>query len=683
MIKATLTYSVLFFLFFSSLLTAQNPLWRGIVQKNSYDTILQTCRFVENGSLRIAPNVADAPKYQTRFRFLDSICISQNFSLEIKLKNNTAIGGQNNFGSEVSFFSNGLKTGFQIGSDTEGGASRVLRVADSIVAQGSSFLTADLTDWRVFRMRIFNDTFSFFIDNNLVFKTKYTRKICNIDILDIAFEGSGAVDELKFYDNLENLIFTETFNDCNNLTRGIKCDPAVPISVKMTPSCLGDTLTLCANFPAMSYLWSSPFGEKVSAPCYSIPNLSPEKTGIYDLTAVVNQCFVYINPIDIKVYPKLQTQKEVSLCVGQTLRLSTGRLVDKAGTYRDTLKTVLGCDSVVTYIVKFGNEQREERTLKACGGACVKLPSGKEVCAAGVYADTVRDASGCLTFYTIKYENTTKVEKNLYFEECEGESVVLPKGMTVRTGGIFRDTFATTKGCDSIVISTVTFKKPATQNLSVKICEGKTYTLPSGKVVNEAGFYRETLKASNGCDSFLVITLTIVKPEPPTISGLEKKEFTEGEQITLSTTATPQYQYQWTMKNEPLGSGNTLNLIVQAGETKLKLTARSNDGCESMTEITFSGVPKLEIPTAFSPNGDATNDYFSIVAKAEGYYLVETLEIFNRSGQVVFNKANESRGWDGTKDGAECPSDVYIYRITVKSRTGISQKFQGEVVLVR
>ncbi|NJN32874.1 MAG: gliding motility-associated C-terminal domain-containing protein [Saprospiraceae bacterium] len=104
---------------------------------------------------------------------------------------------------------------------------------------------------------------------------------------------------------------------------------------------------------------------------------------------------------------------------------------------------------------------------------------------------------------------------------------------------------------------------------------------------------------------------------------------------------------------------------------------------KSATEIVLNGVPKLEIPTAFSPNGDATNDYFSIVAKAEGYYSVETLEVFNRSGQVVFSKNKDSRGWDGTKDGTECPSDVYIYRITVKSRTGISQKFQGEVVLLR
>ncbi|NJN32873.1 MAG: hypothetical protein HC817_00035 [Saprospiraceae bacterium] len=580
MIKVSHTYAILLFSFFSSFLTAQNPLWRGIVQTSSLDTVSNICRFIENGNLRIAPTLVEASTYQTRFRFLDSICISQNFSLEIKLKNNAALGGQKNFGSEVSFFSNGLKTGFQIGSDTEGVASRHLHVADSIVAQGSSFLTADFEEWRVFKMRFFNDTFSFFIDNKLIFKTKYTKKICNIDILDIAFEGSGAVDELKFYDNLDNLIFIENFNDCNNLTRGIKCDPSVPISLKMTPSCLGDTLTLCANFPAMSYLWSSPFGEKVSAPCYSIPNLSPEKTGKYDLTAIVNQCFVYINPIEVKVSPKLKTQKEVNLCVGQTLRLSTGRLVDKAGTYRDTLKTTLGCDSVVIYTVKFGNEQREERTIKACGGACVKLPSGKEVCLKGVYADTVRDVSGCLTFYTITYENTTKVEKNLYFEVCEGESVVLPKGMTVRTGGIFRDTFATTKGCDSIVISTVVFKKPATQNLSIKICEGKTYTLPSGKIVGEAGFYRETLKGSNGCDSFLVVTLIVVKPELPIISGLDKKEYSEGEQIVLSTAATPQYQYQWTMKNESLGNSNTLNLTVPAGESKLKLTVRNSEGCE-------------------------------------------------------------------------------------------------------
>jgi gliding motility-associated-like protein len=46
-------------------------------------------------------------------------------------------------------------------------------------------------------------------------------------------------------------------------------------------------------------------------------------------------------------------------------------------------------------------------------------------------------------------------------------------------------------------------------SLSASICEGSSYTLPDGSLVNIAGEYPLVLTAANGCDSVVTVTLTV------------------------------------------------------------------------------------------------------------------------------------------------------------------------------
>ncbi|HRI20462.1 MAG TPA: PKD domain-containing protein, partial [Panacibacter sp.] len=76
-------------------------------------------------------------------------------------------------------------------------------------------------------------------------------------------------------------------------------------------------------------------------------------------------------------------------------------------------------------------------------------------------------------------------------------------------------------------------------------------------------------------------------------------------------------------------------------------------GCSVSDKITIKGLCNNEvifIPNTFSPNGDNVNDRF--FPRGSGLYLVKSMRIFNRLGQIVFEKINfaadiESEGWDG------------------------------------
>jgi gliding motility-associated-like protein len=68
----------------------------------------------------------------------------------------------------------------------------------------------------------------------------------------------------------------------------------------------------------------------------------------------------------------------------------------------------------------------------------------------------------------------------------------------------------------------------------------------------------------------------------------------------------------------------------------------------------------LYLPTAFSPNKDGINEYYRpITFDVEEF----TMEIFNRWGELIFQGNQNSLGWDGTFQGKESPTDVYLVAV--------------------
>ncbi len=92
----------------------------------------------------------------------------------------------------------------------------------------------------------------------------------------------------------------------------------------------------------------------------------------------------------------------------------------------------------------------------------------------------------------------------------------------------------------------------------------------------------------------------------------------------------------------------------------------------------------LNVPSAFTPNGDGLNDVFRPTIQpgcpASGYVFT----VLNRWGQVVFTSDMQGKGWDGTFNGQPCDIDTYMYTLTYFSgvyNTPITQN--GDVTLIR
>jgi gliding motility-associated-like protein len=90
---------------------------------------------------------------------------------------------------------------------------------------------------------------------------------------------------------------------------------------------------------------------------------------------------------------------------------------------------------------------------------------------------------------------------------------------------------------------------------------------------------------------------------------------------------------------------------------------------------------ELYVPTAFSPNGDGTNDLFRI--RASGVIKKFTIRIFNRWGEQVFESNDINESWDGVYQGVVQPLSSYVWYADYTFGDGSKYTKSGNVTLVR
>ena len=90
----------------------------------------------------------------------------------------------------------------------------------------------------------------------------------------------------------------------------------------------------------------------------------------------------------------------------------------------------------------------------------------------------------------------------------------------------------------------------------------------------------------------------------------------------------------------------------------------------------------FDIPNAFTPNGDSSNDTFGPVLYGATADILE-FNVYSRWGQKVFTATDGKKEWDGRVDGKDAPSDVYVYQMKVRFLNGEEEDRTGQVTLVR
>lgn len=206
--------------------------------------------------------------------------------------------------------------------------------------------------------------------------------------------------------------------------------------------------------------------------------------------------------------------------------------------------------------------------------------------------------------------------------------------------------------------------------------------------VGDTPLLRYTYSDGNGCNNQISKTVSITAADDftpseenldicPPISGYFLEAIPQGE--------IPQGA-NWTFDWQPTGdTDRTLKILNQSQSGTYVVTVKDEAGCPVALKtfiVLVDCEPKLLLPTAFSPNNDGLNDKLDIFEQDISRL---DLRIYNRWGEIVFQCFDPSVEWDGTFQGKDVPSGIYLWQASYENvlQPGIVVKQQGKINLLR
>ncbi len=194
-----------------------------------------------------------------------------------------------------------------------------------------------------------------------------------------------------------------------------------------------------------------------------------------------------------------------TICNGEQY-IFGGKTYKKSGKYVDELKTIYGCDSIVTLHLTVNDTFHVSVYDTICNGD-EYIFGGKPYTKAGSYVDELKTIYGCDSIVTLYLTVHDTFHVSVYDTICNGERYIFG-GKTYKTSGKYVDELKTIYGCDSIVTLHLTVNDTFHVSVYDTICNGERYIF-GGKTYKTSGKYVDELKTIYGCDSIVTLYLTV------------------------------------------------------------------------------------------------------------------------------------------------------------------------------
>ncbi len=185
---------------------------------------------------------------------------------------------------------------------------------------------------------------------------------------------------------------------------------------------------------------------------------------------------------------------------------------------------------------------------------------------------------------------------------------------------------------------------------------------------------------SNGCVNHNSVFIECI-PEPK--FKIYDTSIIIGDTLEMSNFAENIKYYYWSpdyyISSDTLP---TVNLSPQQTTTYWLTIVDTADCFELTKAFTIDVLLKysIDVPSAFSPNGDGIND--KIYVKGWGIKELLYFKIYNRFGELVFSTNNINKGWDGRYKGKLQPVETYRYVAAVLSFDEKIRQKKGTIKLL-
>lgn len=382
--------------------------------------------------------------------------------------------------------------------------------------------------------------------------------------------------------------------------------------------------------------WQWAFGNGETSDLFSPPPVYYNKPGKYPISFAATNLYgcrgISGKVITINDSPKVVAGPPAYICLGNSVQLSaTGGV-----SYKWSSNASLSCLNCQSPVAKPVTDQ--------------------------VYSAMATDSNGCKASDTV----LVRVKHPVPVIVAKGDTLCAGESFQLSATGTEKYTWSPATGLSSITIANPIARPSATTDYMV------------------IGYDELKCFADTGYVKLIVYPV-------PVFNIVEEKitAFT-GSVVNIATTSSSDViRWQWT-PSLGLSCTDCPQPVATINLPRTYTATVYNEGnCRSEDKIMINPVCNQDnvfIPNTFSPNGDGQNDLF--YPRAKGYSTVKNMQVFNRWGEMVFEKKDfpfndPAAGWDGTYKGSKLTADVYVYVVNVLCDNSEAFSLKGNVTLLR
>jgi len=170
------------------------------------------------------------------------------------------------------------------------------------------------------------------------------------------------------------------------------------------------------------------------------------------------------------------------------------------------------------------------------------------------------------------------------------------------------------------------------------------------------GFCSDTSRQSFTLDNFLKADFSVLE------------DHCHSEPVFFKSTSTGKIvRHDWQFGDGNTGAGDSLNHVygppTRTTTYKVRHTVTDRYGCSKSVEknVNIYVNCQIDIPTAFTPDGDMKNDILYPLNAVKAEQL--DFKVYNRWGQLIFHTTDWKKGWDGKYNGQLQPTGVYVWTL--------------------
>jgi len=502
--------------------------------------------------------------------------------------------------------------------------------------------------------------------------------------------STGASTSVIIVNPIIQASYSVTLTDGN----GCKGDGSVIVAVKAVPLanagfdvsiCTGSGTTLNATGNG-TYYWSPT--TSLSCLTCSNPVATPSATTSYSLS-ISNSCGSITDSVKVVVTqtPSVNAGADATVCSGTTISL----VASGSGIYSWAPITGLSCSTCSN---PTANPTSSTNYIVTVAGICgsgsdtvsieVDAPNASIT---GISPICIGDSVVLSAFGGGTYLWNTSATTSWI--------IVSPSSLTT-----YSVTATSTLGCYDTASLIITVSEPPVTILSsVTICSGDVATLSAtggGNYLWSNGSTNSAIQVSpmsamtysvvvfsGACSDTASAVVTVVSN--PVVSAASNVTITQGESTTL--TASGGGIYAWSN-----GLTDSSIIVSPTISTFYCITVTNTNNCTDSDCVTVSvivepvdcsNIGDLYLPNAFSPNGDNENDEFKIFYGNFSCIKSQSITIYNRWGEIVFESSEIEFKWSGIHNDKILDSGVYTYYLRAILVMGEEISRKGNVSLMK